>query len=78
VTVAQYSAEIFSPALSEADVPVLDAVREAASFAPRFKMRGTRLSTGATVHWIAYRAQDLTGARSPFPGDIDPTSVVRE
>jgi hypothetical protein len=75
---ADFPAEVWaSPPLS-GSVPPIDAAREAAAYGPRFKMRGKRLSTGATVRWMAYRAEDLTGARSPFPGDIDVSSIVRE
>ena len=76
---AEYSANVWSAsAIAAGSVATVDAVRVAGAYAPRFKMRGRRTSTGATVHWIAYRAVDLTGAQSPYPGDIDPTSIVRE
>jgi hypothetical protein len=75
---ADFAAEVLALPPSSGAPTTIDAAREAAAFAPRFKMRGVRITTGQTVHWIAYRAQDLTGAQSPYPGDIDATSIVRE
>jgi len=42
------------------------------------RMRGVRASNGATVHWRSLGSEDLTGAQSPFPGDIATGSIVRE
>lgn len=75
---AEWSAEIWSAPPASGSVDALFAARAAAAFAPKFKMRAKRISNGATVHWIAYRAEDLTGAQSPYPGDIDTSKMVRE
>jgi len=76
---AAYDAQVFdgaSPYLQATPDPV--SLNPFASGGARFKMRGRRISTGGTVHWISYGAEDTTGAGSPYPGDISPTSVVRE
>ena len=77
---ADFAAQNFesAPATGEAGSIGAALVEAAAGAVPTFKMRGTRTSNGNVVHWIASGAEDLSGAQSPYPGDINASTVVRE